>query len=636
MLDLIRRGALVGLTAGAALVVGWLPPVTASPRAQPAAVAYGAQQVLIRQAFHNPVALTALAVDAAGDVFSTTADSQVMELPAGSANAIALPFDGLSGPQGVAVDRAGDVFVSDTGHSLVLELPAGASSPLVLPFAGLSSPEGIAVDYAGDLFVADDSNSRVVELRHGASSQRVLPFTGLTDPESVAVHDGDIFVADTGNNRVLKLANGASVQTVVPMSVNQPHDVALDRTGDVFVAANQITELAHGADSPTLLPLGDASPVLAVDARGDVFAPHYGGIFEYPAGGPAAFDLPATRLTEPEGVAVDPQGDVFVADTSHETGRLLRLSVGATTPTTMLSSARPNPPLAIQPQGGSWRSIFFTGLVDNQLTQRDRGSTATAQLPALGVTPHAGLAADRAGDLFALDIDNFDSNNDKVVKLPAGASSPSTLPFPFLSLPRGIAVDAAGDVFVLDDNQVFELAAGASTSTTLPIDRLYLASAIAADQAGDVFVTDQMTGRVVELPRGATSASTLPFTGLSMPDGIAVDRNGDLFVTDQGTSKLLELPAFHAPKLIATDPPDAIAGSAYSYRFTASGYPAPTYAVASGTVPHGLHLGATTGLLSGTPTTGGMSIFTVEASNSQGTVESMPITIDTAASVVRP
>jgi len=75
-------------------------------------------------------------------------------------------------------------------------------------------------------------------------------------------------------------------------------------------------------------------------------------------------------------------------------------------------------------------------------------------------------------------------------------------------------------------------------------------------------------------------------------------------------------PAPVAPTFTADSPPTtATVGTAYSYTFTASGTPSPTFAVNSGTLPGGLALNSTTGILSGTPTTAGPFTFTVSASN---------------------
>jgi serine/threonine protein kinase, bacterial len=67
----------------------------------------------------------------------------------------------------VAVDSAGDLYVTDTSNKRVVKLAAGSSTQTVLPFTGLASSWGVAVDTAGNLYVADTTNNRVVKLPAG-------------------------------------------------------------------------------------------------------------------------------------------------------------------------------------------------------------------------------------------------------------------------------------------------------------------------------------------------------------------------------------------------------------------------------------------------------------------------------------
>ena len=100
------------------------------------------------------------------------------------------------------------------------------SSPqqITLPFTGLNIPDGVAVDSAGNLYVTDGENNRVVKLAAGSPTQAVLPFTGLNYPDGVAVDSAStLYVTDGGNNRVLKLAAGSPAQTVLPFTgLNRP------------------------------------------------------------------------------------------------------------------------------------------------------------------------------------------------------------------------------------------------------------------------------------------------------------------------------------------------------------------------------------------------------------------------------
>ena len=78
----------------------------------------------------------------------------------------------------------------------------------MLPFTGLSGPQGVAVDTAGSVYVVDYRNKRVVKLAAGSTTQDVLPFTGLQEPRGVVDPAGSVYVTDSVNNRVVKLAVG--------------------------------------------------------------------------------------------------------------------------------------------------------------------------------------------------------------------------------------------------------------------------------------------------------------------------------------------------------------------------------------------------------------------------------------------
>ena len=62
-----------------------------------------------------------------------------------------------------------------------------------------------------------------------------------------------------------------------------------------------------------------------------------------------------------------------------------------------------------------------------------------------GLKQPAGVAADAAGAIYVSDL-----GNNQVLKLPAGASSPSVLPFAGLNRPDDVAVDTGGSVYVVD------------------------------------------------------------------------------------------------------------------------------------------------------------------------------------------
>ncbi|OBH90507.1 serine/threonine-protein kinase PknD [Mycobacterium sp. E2733] len=216
-----------------------------------------------------------VALDKAGDVFVTNQGmyGRVVELASGSTTSTVLPFTGLYQPQGLAVDEAGTLYVADFNNRVV-KLAAGSNNQAVLPFTGLNYPEGVAVDTQGSVYVADRGDNRVVKLAAGSSTQEVLPFTGLNNPDGVAVDPaGNVYVADTDSNRVLKLPAGATAQTVLPFTgVTVPWGIAVDAAGDVYVTehdSNQVLKLAAGSNSPTALRFTGLNTPLAVAADKD-------------------------------------------------------------------------------------------------------------------------------------------------------------------------------------------------------------------------------------------------------------------------------------------------------------------------------------------------------------------------------
>jgi hypothetical protein len=143
---------------------------------------------------------------------------QLAKLAAGSEPQTVAPLPDL-GVKGVvqAVDAAGNMNGSNGGgvdpngaccptvH--VVKSAAGAKSPTVLPFKGVDGIGGMAVDGAGNVYLVDGDRDRVLKLAAGSDTPTVLPFTGLDHPTHVAVDTaGSVYAVDGGHRRVLKLA----------------------------------------------------------------------------------------------------------------------------------------------------------------------------------------------------------------------------------------------------------------------------------------------------------------------------------------------------------------------------------------------------------------------------------------------
>ncbi len=155
------------------------------------------------------VASPQLALDGAGNLYYTTTNSVVEVYPNLTQKTV---IAGLpTGPNGLAVDAAGDIFVSNTQANTISEynLATATTTTLAIPKiagAALSEPFALALDRAGNLFIDDAGNKRIVEVPLAApSSAIVVTTTSGPSSDQIAVgNNGNLYIADSYNNQVLK------------------------------------------------------------------------------------------------------------------------------------------------------------------------------------------------------------------------------------------------------------------------------------------------------------------------------------------------------------------------------------------------------------------------------------------------
>ena len=236
-----------------------------------------------------------------------------------------LPSSGPTGPVGLAVDSAGNVYIADRDSGDVKEWIAATQQMSTLVPSGLYGPIGLALDSSGNVYFAD-GNQKTIEEWSAATSQ-VSPLVTLSQsslPYGVAVDRfGNVYIADYGNGAILEWSAAAGqVSTLLSAGLKWPFGAAVDGLGNVYVADsgnNAIKEWS--AATSQVIPLvssGLNSPSgVAVDGSGNVYIADTNGyaIRQWSAATGQVSTLLASGLNGPEGVAVDGSGNVYIADT---------------------------------------------------------------------------------------------------------------------------------------------------------------------------------------------------------------------------------------------------------------------------------------------------------------------------------
>jgi uncharacterized protein (TIGR03437 family) len=231
----------------------------------------------------------AVAVDAAGNLYFAV-NNGVRKFANGVTSAVAgtgtAGFSGdngpatsaeLSTPSGIALDSAGNLFISDVSNYRVRKVTNGVITTVAgngtLGFSGdngpatiaqLNRPRGLAVDSGGNLYIADSANNRVRKVSNGvittvagngtagfSGDNGFATSAGLNVPTGIAVDaGGSLYFTEVQNERVRKVANGV-ITTVAgngrqgfggdngPATsgqLDEPFGLALDAAGNLYVA----------------------------------------------------------------------------------------------------------------------------------------------------------------------------------------------------------------------------------------------------------------------------------------------------------------------------------------------------------------------------------------------------------------
>jgi sugar lactone lactonase YvrE len=331
---LLALGCLAGL-----ITLGWLfsreHPKPAPPRPAPPVVV---RELLRLQAPWG------VAVDSGGNAL--VADKERCTIsrftPAGGIDLAGLPgrpgpTNGLGAnaqfvlPRGIAVDSAGNIFVADS-HSLRKVTPTGAVSGFpettnqIAPTFTFDLPSGVAVDAEGNVFVADRYTIRKVSPTGAVTTLAGLEgHAGRADGTNAAFSDlekglaldaaGNLYVGDCFNHTIRKISPKGVVTSLAgtnqPGSADgpvrearffKPCGLAVDAATNVIVADSGNNTIRM------ITPQGLVSTLAGVPGRAGR------------TDGPAATAL----FNNPQGVAVDASGIIYITDTGNGMLRQLR------------------------------------------------------------------------------------------------------------------------------------------------------------------------------------------------------------------------------------------------------------------------------------------------------------------------
>jgi sugar lactone lactonase YvrE len=517
-------------------------------------------------------------------------------------------FDSASATDSTTVNPG----VAAPGQNYTIQTFAGGGLPQNVPgtSASLRSPSSVAVDGAGNVFFIDQ-NSVVLRLDATTGVLSVVAgngaagYTGdnglatsaqLNSPTALALDAaGNLCIADTGNYRIRMVSNGV-ITTVAgngtagysgdngPATSAQlagPQGVTVDSAGNLYIA-----EYSNG-------------PGLAPPTNSRIRRVSNGVITTVAGNGTVGFsgdNGPATsaQLNDPDGVAVDSAGNLYIADSGNNRIRMVSNGfiitvVGSGTEgysgdNGPAVSAELNNPWAVAVDAAG--SLYIADSYNFRIRKVSNGVITTVAgngTPGFGgdngpassaeLSGAKGVALDSAGNLYIADSGNNrirKVSNGMITTLAGGGSvvgdnGPATSAW--LGSPEGVAVNAAGDLYIADNyndrirkvaNGVITTVAGNGTqgysgdngpATSAQLYNAY--GGVAVDAAGNLYIADYFNNRIRKVSNGVittvagTGASGFsgdngPATSaaLSNPGGVAVDAAGNLYIADYFNNRI--------------------------------------------------------------------------------------------------
>lgn len=312
--------------------------------------------------------------------------------------------------------------------------------------------------------------------------------------------------ANSGTPRYATITISASGQQSLTLNVTQ--------AGTSYAQVTQPSSLV-----PQLFnPVG-----VAVDGQGNIYIADSGNnaIKEWSSANQTLITLIA-GLNHPAGVAADSAGDVYIADTGNNAIKEWVAGVGLIT---LVSSGLTGPQgVAVDNNG----NVYIADTGGNDIKEWSLATKTLQTLVNSGqnlYTPYGVAVDNTSGYVWIVDT--------KALKVYKGSGNPT----PMYTVGCGsVALDLAGNVFFTSGSKVYEMVSGGNGETPLPLSSQFSGfGAVAVDSHGNVYAADTKYNVVWEQSGGSVTpvvSSPLLIENNSLevsPYGIAVDGSGDVY-----------------------------------------------------------------------------------------------------------
>ena len=493
----------------------------------------------------------------------------------------------LNSPTGVALDAFGNLYIADKSNQRIREVGANGRITTVAGYgnagysgdggpatnASLNNPVGVVVDASGNLYIADQFNNRIRRVGTNGIITSVAgngtkTFAGdggaatnasLAYPTGVALDPlGNLYIADSNNQRIRQVATNGLITTVAGnglaacagdggaatnASLNDPYGVALDAFGNLYVADNNNQRIREVAANGLIITVA-------------------GGGGNYPGDGGAPTNA---SMNNPCGVAVDPSGNLCIANESFGRIQKVWLYAGYSTLTLgqVTAANAGDYSVVISNSYGSITSAVttLTVLLPPAITTQPAGQfAAVGSSPAFsvavtGVPPFGyswyfnGTNLVQSGTNNTLTLSDISTNNAgnyTVVITNLNGSVTSRAAALTVGFPPSVTAQPASQTNLAGTKVNFTVTPGGTgpfaylwqfNDTSLPNNLITTVpgttgsdepECVTFDAAGNLYIADTESGSIVKVATNGL-VTTVANAG-AQPTGVAVDAAGNLYI----------------------------------------------------------------------------------------------------------